>query len=176
MMLETTPEDIRSKKFFNKFCEINSCEKNALFGGFCIIMHKLWIIMHNYVIGKWKRKVSANILRKPHVDWGSRSRFTPRWTYYYSHQRWALQPPVSDSVRIGPFASYHTSRAGILIKLGNYLKLDILRILTEPFFRKKNFNDQKFEKNCFFDHSVNFLVNFLSEDFAQNFRNDNLEG
>ena len=25
-------------------------------------------------------------------------------------------------------------------------------------------------KNCIFDHSVNFLVNFLSEDFAQNFR------
>ena len=35
---------------------------------------------------------------------------------------------------------------------------------------------QNFKKNCFFDHSVNFLVNFLSKDFAQNFRNENLEG
>ena len=148
-MWGTFPEDFRSGKNLKPRFRGWFMPKTALFGGFCIIMHKLWIIMHNYVIGKWKRKVSANILRKPHVDWGSRSRFTPRWTYYYSHQRWALQPPVSDSVRIGPFASYHTSRAGILIKLGNYLKLDILRILTEPDFPKKFLNDPKLRKTVF---------------------------
>ena len=48
-----------------------------------------------------------------------------------------------------------TDRAGFLIK----------KILNDPI-----------KKKCFFDHSVNFLVNFLSEDFAQNFRNENLEG
>ena len=43
-------------------------------------------------------------------------------------------------------------------------------------FLIKNFLNDPIKKNCFFDHSVNFLVNFLSKDFAQNFRNDNLEG
>ena len=38
------------------------------------------------------------------------------------------------------------------------------------------FLNEPIKKNCFFDHSVNFLVNFLSEDFAQTLRNDNLEG
>ena len=43
-------------------------------------------------------------------------------------------------------------------------------------FLIKIFLNDPIKKNCFFDHSVNFLVNFLSQDFAQNFRNDNLEG
>ena len=72
--------------------------------------------------------------------------------------------------------SYDTSHLRILLIFGQKLGIDKTNFLTEPFFRKKIFNDPKFEKNCFFDHSVNFLVNFLSEDFAQTLRNDNLEG
>ena len=64
----------------------------------------------------------------------------------------------------------------ILLIFGQKLDIDILRKLTEPFFRKKYWNLQNFKKNCFFHHSINFLVNFLSKDFAQTFRNENLEG
>ena len=43
-------------------------------------------------------------------------------------------------------------------------------------FLMKIFLNDPIEKNCFFDHSVNFLVNFLSKDFVQTLRNENLEG
>ena len=80
---------------------------------------------------------------------------------------------VSPSVRVHQIS---VTAPRILLIFGQKLDIDILRNLTEPFFRKKYWMIQNFKKNCFFDHSVNFLVNFLSKDFAQNFRNENLEG
>ena len=136
MMLETTPEDIRSKKFFSKLCEINSCEKNALFGGFCIIMHKLWIIMHNYVIGKWKRKVSATILRKPHVDKGLSSQNNGPWIHNYSQLLVELYLENDRMPGSGGDHQISVTALRISMKLGNYLGINILRKVTEPFFRK----------------------------------------
>ena len=43
-------------------------------------------------------------------------------------------------------------------------------------FLIKIFLNDPIKKNCFFDHSVNFLVNFLSKDFVQTLRKENLEG
>ena len=123
--------------------------------------------------GKWKRKVSATILRKPHVDWGLCSWNISAWIHItiltngeptaeilysvYSHQLWYFLP--HDFANFWSEVRYWYSKtsntAGFLIKI----------FLNDPI-----------KKNCFFDHSVNFLVNFLSQDFVQTLRNENLEG
>ena len=47
---------------------------------------------------------------------------------------------------------------------------------AKRFFREKSGSFKILQKTVFFKHSKKFLVNFLSKDFAQTFRNDNLEG
>ena len=59
----------------------------------------------------------------------------------------------------------------ILLIFGQKLDIDILRKLTEPFFRKKYWMIQNFKKNCIFWYLRIFLVNFSSKDFLQTFRN-----
>ena len=90
---------------------------------------------------------------------------------YSSHQRWA------HSWENSPSAS----------KLSYFLPHDFANFWSEvrywysktsntAGFLIKIFLNDPIKKNCFFDHSVNFLVNFLSQDFVQTLRNENLEG
>ena len=130
--------------------------KNALFGGFCIIMHKLWIIMHNYVIGKWKTKVSATILRKPHVDKGLSSQNIGPWIYNYSQLLVELYLENDRMPGSGGDHQISVTALRISMKLGNYLGINILRKVTEPFFRKKNCNSYKKIQTCFFGYLMFF--------------------
>ena len=66
---------------------------------------------------------------------------------------------VGLSVR--PRASYGTSHLRILLKLCNYLGINILRILTEPFFRKKIRFLIKKIKRAFLGTLKNFKSTFL---------------
>ena len=135
-MWGTFPEDFRSGKNLKPRFRGWFMPKTALFGGFCIIMHKLWIIMHNYVNGKWKTKVSATILRKPHVDKGLSSQNNGPWIHNYSQLLVELYLENDRMPGSGGDHQISVTALRISMKLGNYLGINILRKVTEPFFRK----------------------------------------
>ena len=62
----------------------------------------------------------------------------------YSSQ---LQLSSTGKMSVRLMTSYGTSHLRILLIFGQKLAIDILRLLTEPFFRKKIFNNPKFKKN-----------------------------